>query len=45
MFNQFSHLAVANVLDSDIIVNEFELQSRCYIYFQMNTLEKNMTLL
>ena len=28
---------MANILDFDIIVNEFELKSRYYIHFQTNT--------
>ena len=33
---------VANVLDCDIVVNEFELQSCCYVHFLTNTLGKGM---
>ena len=33
---------VANVLDSDIFVNEFELQPRYYLHFHYNTLGKYM---
>ena len=33
---------VANVLDSDIVVSEFELQSRYYVQFRINTLGKCM---
>ena len=33
---------VANVLDCDIVVSEFALQSYYYIHFQTNTLEKYM---
>ena len=36
---------VANVLDCDIIVSEFEIQSRYYVHFQINTLRKGMNLL
>ena len=28
---------VANVQDCDIVINEFELQSRYYVHFQTNT--------
>ena len=28
---------VINVLDSDIVVSEFELQSRYYVHFRTNT--------
>ena len=31
---------VVIVLDSDIVVKKFELQSRFYIHFQINTLGK-----
>ena len=34
--------AVANVLNSDIIVNEFELQSRYEVHFRTNILGKSM---
>ena len=30
---------VANVLDGDIVVSEFELQSRYYVYFRTNILD------
>ena len=33
---------VANVMDCDIVVSEFELQSRYYVYFQINNLVKGM---
>ena len=33
---------VANMLDCNIVVNEFELQSRYYVYFRTNTLPKGM---
>ena len=33
---------VANVLDFDIVVNEFELQSRYYVHFRTNTLGKDI---
>ena len=33
---------VANVQDSDIVVNEFELQPRYYAHFWSNTLEKGV---
>ena len=33
---------VANVLDCDIIVSEFERQSRYYIDFRTNTIEKGI---
>ena len=36
------HGVVANVLDYDIIVNEFKIQSYNYAYFQTNTLGKGM---
>ena len=32
--------AVANVLDNDIVVSEFELQSRYHVHFQSNTPEE-----
>ena len=31
------HGAVANVPDCNIFVSEFELQSRCYVHFWINT--------
>ena len=34
---------MANVLDCDILVSEFELQSRYYVYFRINTLGKGMS--
>ena len=33
---------VANALDCDIVVSEFELQSRYYVHFRTNTLGKGM---
>ena len=33
---------VANMLDYDIVVSDFELQSRYYVHFRTNTLEKGM---
>ena len=36
---------VANVLDSDLVVSEFEFQSRYYIHFRTSALEKGMNLL
>ena len=36
---------VNNVLDSDIVVREFELQSRYNVHFRINTLGKGMNLL
>ena len=36
---------VANVLDCDIVVSEFELQWRYYVHFQTNILGKDMSLL
>ena len=33
---------VANLLDGDIVVNEFELQSHYYVHFRTNTLEMAM---
>ena len=35
-------IAVANVLDYNIIVSEFELQPRYHVHFQTNTLRKGM---
>ena len=37
--------AVANVLDCDILVSEFELKSRYYVYFRTNTFRKVMNTL
>ena len=37
-----SRSAVANGLDCDIVGSEFELQSRYYVHFRTNTLEKDM---
>ena len=34
------YVVVANVLDCDIIVSEFEIQSCYYVYFWMNKLRK-----
>ena len=31
-----------NVLDCDIVANEFELKSRYYIHFRNNNIEKGM---
>ena len=40
------HGVVTNMLDCDIIVNGFELQSHYYNHFQINTLgEKGMNLI
>ena len=33
---------VANVLDFDIVVIEFELQSHYYVHFQIHTVRKGM---
>ena len=33
---------VANMLDCDIVVSQFELQSSYYVHFRTNTLEKGM---
>ena len=33
---------LAYVLDFDIVVSEFDLQSRHYVHFQTDTLEKGM---
>ena len=33
---------VANWLDCDILVTWFEIQSRYYVYFRINTVEKGM---
>ena len=35
---------VDNVLDSDTVESEFELQSRCYVYFWTNILGINYNL-
>ena len=37
--------SVANLLDSDIVACEFELQTCYYAYFQTNTLEKDTNLI
>ena len=37
--------AAANVLDYEIVVSEFKLQSCYYIHFQTNTLGKGMNML
>ena len=37
-----AHGIVANVLDCDIVVSEFELKSSYYIHFRNNTLKKGM---
>ena len=36
---------MAKAMDSGIVVSEFELQSRYYVHFRTNTLEKGMNLL
>ena len=36
---------VANALDCDIVVSQFELESGYYIHFRCNTLRKGMNLL
>ena len=36
---------MANVLDCNIMLSEFKLQSQYYVYFQINTLRKAMNLL
>ena len=36
------HGVIANVLNCDILVSEFEFQSRYYVRFQTNTLRKDM---
>ena len=33
---------VANVLDCDILVSEFEFRSRYYVYFRTNNFRKGM---
>ena len=33
---------VANVLDSDMVTNEFELKSRYYVHIRTDTLRKGM---
>ena len=35
----------AFVLDCDIVVHKFELQSRYYVHFRTNTLTKSMSFL
>ena len=35
-------VVLANVLDCDIVISEFELYSRYYTYFWINTFEKRM---
>ena len=41
-----SHCAVvANMLDSDIVVTEFEFKFHYYVHFSINTLRKAMVLL
>ena len=35
---------MVKVMDCEIIVSKFELQSRYYVHFQTNTLEKGMNL-
>ena len=37
-----SCVVAASVLDSDIAVNEFELQSYCHIHFQNNVLVESI---
>ena len=36
---------VANMLDSNVVVNDFELQSRYYVHFWIYTFGKGMNLL
>ena len=36
------HSVVVNMLDCNVVVSEFKLQSLYYIYFQPNTLGKGM---
>ena len=36
------HNVMVKAIDSGIVVSEFKLQSRYYIYFQTNTLGKGM---
>ena len=43
-FGESPPIVVTNVLDCIIVVNKFELQSRHYIYFQSNILEKGLNL-
>ena len=33
---------MANILDSDIFISEFELESRNYVHFRTNALGKGM---
>ena len=33
---------VVNILDCDIVVSDFEIQSRDFVHFQINAFEKNM---
>ena len=44
MWRSFSAVMV-NVLDSDIVVSEFELRSRYYVHFLSNTRGKSMHIL
>ena len=36
---------MANVLDSEIVGTEFDLQSHYYLHFRTNTIRKDMNLL
>ena len=40
LFDESPCNVVANVLDCDIVINKFELQSRYYVHFRINTLRK-----
>ena len=33
---------IVKAMDSEIVVSEFELESRYYVYFRANTLRKGM---
>ena len=40
---QCPHDVMANVLDCDIVIREFELQTRHYVHLRTNTLGKGMS--
>ena len=44
MYSGCPHGVIVKAMDSGIVVSEFELQSRYYVRFRTNTLEKGILL-
>ena len=45
MSTNHTHCVAVNMLDRDIVVSEFELQSRYYVHFRLVTFRKDINLL